>query len=207
MDYNKGYLRINMSRKLEKTHERIFEAAIACFENHGYKKTAIDEIARSAGVGKGTVYLHFKDKDDLFVEVLKHKTDGLLKAATVGIDEEKDTISSLVCMAHNIIGYLNENPLLFNSLRNSRELGITHLQPQLGQLIESAITIKEKVILGGIENGDIKPINARLMAFVLNMAFESFYLTHKSDSLNVSSDEYIEFFERLLREGIASSTY
>jgi len=45
---------------------RIVEAAIALFVAHGYRKTGIDDIARAAGIAKGTVYLYFATK----VEVL-----------------------------------------------------------------------------------------------------------------------------------------
>ncbi|MCY1058815.1 TetR/AcrR family transcriptional regulator [Nannocystis sp. SCPEA4] len=45
---------------------RIVEAAIALFVAHGYRKTSIDDIARAAGIAKGTVYLYFATK----VEVL-----------------------------------------------------------------------------------------------------------------------------------------
>lgn len=192
-----------MAKKSEITRERVFKAAVSCFENFGYKKTSIDEIARLAGVGRGTVYLYFRDKDDLFLYVLKHKTQELLEAAIVGVYEENDTVNRLVHIARNTIHHLEKDPLLFDSFRNTRELGILHLAPELGELIRSAIALKEKVIVNGIEKGDIKPVNARAVAFILNMGFESFYLTHKSEGLGISSDEYIEFWERLLREGIA----
>jgi AcrR family transcriptional regulator len=193
-----------MAKKSELTRERIFEAAISCFENFGYKKTSIDEIAQSAGVGRGTVYIYFKDKDDLFLEILKYKTADLLEAATVGVCEANDAIGGLVRLAHNIINSLEKDPLLFNSFRNAREVGISHLMPQLNELVGSGIALKEKVILNGIDKGDINPVNARAVAFVLNMGFESFYLTRKSEGLGISSDEYLEFWERLLREGIAA---
>lgn len=51
-------------RKLRE--ERILDAATALLVRWGYRKTTIDDVAREAGVGKGTIYLHWKDKNDLF---------------------------------------------------------------------------------------------------------------------------------------------
>lgn len=51
-------------RKLRE--ERLLEAASALLVRWGYRKTTIDDVAREAGVGKGTVYLHWKDKNELF---------------------------------------------------------------------------------------------------------------------------------------------
>jgi AcrR family transcriptional regulator len=46
---------------------RIIEAARKRFRHYGVKKTTMQEIARDAGVAVGTLYLYFKDKDDLLV--------------------------------------------------------------------------------------------------------------------------------------------
>jgi len=46
--------------------ERILDAAATLLVRWGYRKTTIDDVAREAGVGKGTIYLHWKDKNQLF---------------------------------------------------------------------------------------------------------------------------------------------
>ncbi len=61
----------------------------------------------------------------------------------------------------------------------------------------------EDVLLEGIRIGDVAPINTCLAAFVLYNAYESFYLAPHPGRLPATSDEYIEFMQRLIREGIA----
>ena len=46
--------------------ERILDAAAALLVRWGYRKTSIDDVAREAGIGQGTIYLHWKSKNDLF---------------------------------------------------------------------------------------------------------------------------------------------
>jgi len=43
------------------------QTAIDCFERHGYRGTSIDQIAQQAGVTKGAIYYHYKDKNDLLL--------------------------------------------------------------------------------------------------------------------------------------------
>ena len=50
--------------------ERLLDAAAALLVRWGYRRVTIDDVAREAGVGKGTVYLHFRTKEALFVTVL-----------------------------------------------------------------------------------------------------------------------------------------
>jgi AcrR family transcriptional regulator len=50
--------------------ERILDAAATLVERWGYKKTTIDDIAKQAGVAKGTIYLHWKTREALFMALL-----------------------------------------------------------------------------------------------------------------------------------------
>src|SRR5512144_2837871 len=49
----------------------IVEAALEEFIARGFAATRLDDIARRAGVAKGTIYLHFKDKESMFEELIR----------------------------------------------------------------------------------------------------------------------------------------
>jgi AcrR family transcriptional regulator len=51
--------------------ETILAAALAEFSENGFAATRIDDVARRAGVAKGTIYLYFRDKDSLFQELVR----------------------------------------------------------------------------------------------------------------------------------------
>lgn len=56
-----------MPRKVSAQHrEAILDAALECFSKRGFDATRVEDIARLAGVAKGSVYTHFKDKEALF---------------------------------------------------------------------------------------------------------------------------------------------
>ncbi len=57
------------SRRQERA-DRILDAAAELILRWGYKKTTIDDIAKQAGVAKGTIYLHWKTREDLFLALL-----------------------------------------------------------------------------------------------------------------------------------------
>ena len=63
----------------ERKKRRILEAATKLFIEQGYRKTSVDEVAREAGVAKGTVYLYYKTKADLLMHAI-----GLEKLHYVG---------------------------------------------------------------------------------------------------------------------------
>jgi AcrR family transcriptional regulator len=51
--------------------QAIIEAALDEFIARGYAATRLDDVAQRAGVAKGTIYLHFKDKETLFQELVR----------------------------------------------------------------------------------------------------------------------------------------
>ncbi|NUR84535.1 MAG: TetR/AcrR family transcriptional regulator [Nonomuraea sp.] len=60
------------ARQAERAH-RILDAAAELILRWGYDKTTIDDVARRADVAKGTIYLHWKTRDDLFAALLRRE--------------------------------------------------------------------------------------------------------------------------------------
>ena len=62
------------SNRAERAAERrgaIVEAAMEEFIARGFAATRLDDVAKRAGVAKGTIYLHFKDKESMFEELIR----------------------------------------------------------------------------------------------------------------------------------------
>src|SRR5207244_48198 len=51
----------------------LMDVAIDCFAKYGFQATSIDRIAKAAGVTKGALYYHFKDKEELLFEAVKQR--------------------------------------------------------------------------------------------------------------------------------------
>src|ERR1019366_2906464 len=61
----------NRAARAAERREAIIEAALDEFIARGYAATRLDDVAKRAGVAKGTIYLHFKDKEALFQELIR----------------------------------------------------------------------------------------------------------------------------------------
>lgn len=70
---SRGRWIIEAREKNDKYH-RILEAAIKVFAGNGYHQSTVSKIAREAGVADGTIYLYFKNKDDILVQFFNYKT-------------------------------------------------------------------------------------------------------------------------------------
>jgi AcrR family transcriptional regulator len=68
--------------------ERVLDTAAELLVRWGYQRVTIDEVARHAGIGKGTVYLHFRTKDALFLTVLLRAHRQIVSAMADRIEAE-----------------------------------------------------------------------------------------------------------------------
>jgi AcrR family transcriptional regulator len=59
--------------------QAILEAALTVFAEHGYEAARLDDVARRAGVAKGTLYLYFNDKEALFESLIRSAIDPVLE--------------------------------------------------------------------------------------------------------------------------------
>ncbi|AMM85255.1 TetR/AcrR family transcriptional regulator [Martelella sp. AD-3] len=71
----------------EARRKAILDAALAVFSEKGFANARIEDIARRAGIGKGTVYLYFPDKENLFKSLISDALGPLLAAAHATLDE------------------------------------------------------------------------------------------------------------------------
>ncbi|HEY4344193.1 MAG TPA: helix-turn-helix domain-containing protein [Parvibaculum sp.] len=65
-------------------HSLILDAALSLFRQYGYRRTSMEDIAQSANVAKGTLYIYFKSKDELF-EALARRLAGQIDADTQAV--------------------------------------------------------------------------------------------------------------------------
>jgi len=77
------------------SRKQLMAAAIDCFARLGYQGTSIDRIARDAGVTKGAVYYHFRDKEKLLFEAVKDRVGGFEQQVLKEVTPAQDAMANL----------------------------------------------------------------------------------------------------------------
>lgn len=89
------------SKRQERAH-RILDAAAELIERWGYKKTAVDDIARLAGVAKGTIYLHWKTREDLFMTLILRESLEATQIVQEQIDNDPEGMYLSQMLKHTL---------------------------------------------------------------------------------------------------------
>src|SRR5437588_7412190 len=106
-------------RKLRE--ERLLDAVTTLLMRWGYRKTTIDDVAREAGVGKGTIYLHWKDKNDLFRAAIwreQHRLSEDIKRR-IAADPEGGLLHRVT--THSMLAALS-NPLMAAMIKGKSDI-------------------------------------------------------------------------------------
>jgi AcrR family transcriptional regulator len=82
--------------------ERIYQATLACFEQHGIRRTLMRDVAREAGVSQPAIYYYFSDKDGLIAEVVARQTAVLYERIQQDLRETRPESLISAAMVHGI---------------------------------------------------------------------------------------------------------
>src|SRR5688572_28881824 len=76
--------------------EKILEAAVGLFKRFDLKRTTIDEMAKEAGIGKGTVYNYFTSKEEIFLAVHRQSIQEQMRKLRSVVRKESSPTQQLI---------------------------------------------------------------------------------------------------------------
>ncbi len=89
-----GGLKINRNQKNNKYH-LILEAAVTVFARQGFHQSTVAQIAKEAGVADGTIYLYFKNKDDILVQFFAYRTKQVFERFRAEVKKADNSLDKL----------------------------------------------------------------------------------------------------------------
>ena len=96
----------------EKRRAQLIRAAEKVFARKGYAGATTEEIARTAGLTKGALYFHFKNKEDVFFAVVKEVNDLITAKITRALDDEPDPEKAIEKSIQSAFKLIEDNKFL-----------------------------------------------------------------------------------------------
>ncbi|ASU86144.1 TetR/AcrR family transcriptional regulator [Nocardiopsis gilva YIM 90087] len=124
--------------------ERILDAAGELLVAWGYKRVTIDDVARRAGVGKGTVYLHFNTKEALFLTVLM-RSQAVLAASYVQAMREEPAALLPSRMAERSLRSVMDDPI-FRAVMVADSDTLGTLSRSAPKLVGDLVEFRERTV-------------------------------------------------------------
>ncbi len=147
--------------------QAILKAAGQVFAREGFRGADVQLIADRSGVGKGTVYRYFGDKQDLFWATVDWVVDRLNRHLERAIAEYEQPLDQLTAASVAYGEFFQENPDDLEIFVLDRAEFRGRAPEQRQQRHEKMIQTFTAIIQRGIESGQIVPVDARMAVVLL----------------------------------------
>jgi AcrR family transcriptional regulator len=153
--------------------EIILEAATALFSDKGFKDASMAELCKLTGVAEGTIFYHFKSKEDLFVAILENLRKSITEEFEKYANEKRfetglDMLEGVISFYLFLAGMMEQRFLLLHR-HDPYQLAEVNVacRAHLEAIYDCFLDIFEKAILRGQEDGSIRKVHARKTALII----------------------------------------
>jgi len=151
--------------------DKILRAGERIFARKGFHLTTLEEIARGANLAKGTIYLHFLNKRDLFISIIEKKLDILLRKIKEEVKEEGSPVEKIKKITRVHLGFLEQNKNFFKILQSLSGEYKREMEKELTERVikknANYLELVQHLIEEAIKKKQIKPLDARKLAVIL----------------------------------------
>jgi AcrR family transcriptional regulator len=181
-------------RKADRPAE-ILSAALDCFAERGFAATRLEDVAARAGVTKGTLYLYFPGKEELFRALVRQEllpNVERLEAAAGGPGAAAEMLARLVAVwaGHVAPSRASVLPkLILTEAGNFPELAKFYLD----EVIRRGLRLLRSILRRGVESGEFRPIDVEHTAFcvvgplLLSVLWKHTFDPHAGQPLDVAA--------------------
>src|SRR5579863_7033985 len=182
---------------------RILDAAAELMLRWGYNKTTIDDIVRLAGVPKGTIYLHWKTREDLFLALMEREYTRLVQNTQQRIASDPDGGTMQGITKHAMLATM-KNPLMKAVMLRDTDLMGEWLHKEYAsasfiQQIAQPLALLEHYQARGVVRDDI---DVRKMVYMLKAISIGFLVIdqYMPDDFKYSDEEVVEMTAEVIQK-------
>lgn len=182
-------------RSFSEKHQKIIEAAIAVFAGKGFFNSTVADVAREADVADGTIYLYFKNKDDLLISIFEYSMDLFIQAAEGELKNSNDPKEKLKRFISLHLKLVQKHPDLAQviqiELRQSTKFMKEYLNEKFFQYLDIVAGIIQEGQASGVFKKDLDPVILKRVIFgaVDEIALEWTLMKRKRYTMSEAADQ------------------
>jgi TetR/AcrR family transcriptional regulator, fatty acid metabolism regulator protein len=142
---------------------QIIDAAVVVIAENGYHQAQVSKIAKQAGVADGTIYLYFKNKEDILISLFREKMGDFVEKIENIIAGKTTATEKLLSLIESQFSMLSDDHHL--AIVTQLELRQTNkeLRMKINEILKGYLQVIDNIVLEGIEKGEFsKELDVRL---------------------------------------------
>lgn len=190
-----------MSKDKPKYYQ-IIDAALEVIAENGYHSSQVSKIAKRANVADGTIYLYFKNKEDILVSVFNVKMGTFIKNIVDKIEKDANAYDKLLTLIKEHYRQLSELPYLAVVAQLELRQSKAELRQEINRVLKSYLDVIDNIIEQGISEGAIRDdINPRIMRQMIFGTLDETVTTWVMKGQRYSLVDQAEDVHQLLTKG------
>jgi len=134
-------------------HQKILHAAIKVFSEKGFYNSRVSEIAKEADVADGTIYLYFKNKDDILISLFEEEFGKFVQNMQVELGKEKDPLQKIKRFAITHLSIVTKHPHLGEVMGVEVRQSTKFMKEYINKPFLEYLNIIRSVVIEGQEKG------------------------------------------------------
>lgn len=132
-------------------YRKIIEAAVQVIAENGFHGSQVSKIAKAAGVADGTIYLYFKNKEDILVTVFQEKMGQFIEKIKEETERKTYADEKLYTLIEMHFSQLSNNPHLAIVTQLELRQSNDELRRQINQVLKPYLNIIDQIVQEGME--------------------------------------------------------
>ncbi|OMD39544.1 TetR family transcriptional regulator [Paenibacillus odorifer] len=183
--------------------QQVLQAAAKSFSLFGYKATTMDQVAKIANVGKGTIYTFFTNKEQLFDEILRDMMVEMKMIADREIRRDRPFFDNLHRVLDALLEFRSEQELFIKLSQESREFGTPQAGEGLEKIENLVLEYLEREVQQALQKGEIKPCDPKIVSVVMFRLYIVLTAELNKTHTPLDKEQIKMYFHLFLAEGLA----
>ncbi len=183
--------------------KQIIEAAETSFALFGYKATTMDQVAKIANVGKGTIYTFFTNKEELFDEILRSVISEMKRISEREVREDRPFFENLYQSMDALLEFRTEHELLIKLFQEVRDFGTPQAQEGLEKIEVAILSYLEGQLERAVQRGEVRNLDLKVTSFVLMKLYVALTSDWNKHNEPLSQKQIKEFVWMFLSGGLS----
>ncbi|GAK05171.1 fatty acid degradation regulator YsiA, TetR family [Geomicrobium sp. JCM 19037] len=142
-----------VDKKNSEKYHLIIDAAVRVIAKHGYHHAQVSKIAKEAGVADGTIYLYFKNKEDILISLFRLKMGTFISTIEERLKSCKTADEKLRYLVEKHLSQLSDQPDLAVVTQLELRQSARELRLKINDVLKGYVHVMENVIDEGKEEG------------------------------------------------------
>lgn len=181
---------------------QILESAQILFAQFGLKKVSTDDIAREAGISKATLYKYFRNKTEVFNEIIDKEAGQLLQAIEEAVSTQSDSVEQLRAHLLTRLTRVDDFVNFYRVTQDSWGNYWPHIVRVRQRFLKCEQTVVENILRRGVTSGEFEIEDTARAALVLVLALASVEYQWPADEHGLRLPQLVDLMLGMMVNGI-----